>query len=384
MTAQALHSPPNQDAYPAGYRSLEVGRIEAAVRAGECVGVVGLSGAGKSNLLQFLAQRARSASDPVYVLVDGNRLSDATPAGLLGLMRRALVRAWPHDREAAPSDDPLEALDEAVTGRLSAAGSANLCFLLDLSQLVDRGGGLLGAAGAGFLNNLRALRDGHKFRLSYVAATRRPLPAQSELAELFSGNTVWLGPLSAADAAWTVERYAARRGLAWNAATVAALSGRSGRYPSLLRAMCEAHAAGTALETEALGEHAAVQARLREFWADAPTEAELRAAGLDRIAALMAGRAPAFDTSRLTAKEHRLLACLQARAGEVCTKDELIRAVWPEDRVQTDGVRDDSLAQLVRRLREKIEPDPSRPRYVLTVPGRGYRYAAGHDTGSSA
>jgi energy-coupling factor transporter ATP-binding protein EcfA2 len=166
MTAQALHSPPNQDAYPVGYRSLEVSRIEAAVRAGECVAVVGLSGAGKSNLLQFLAQRARSPSDPVYVLVDGNRLSDATPAGLLGLMRRALVRAWPHDSEAMPLDDGLDALDEAVTRRLSAAGSPSLCFLLDLSQWVDRGGGLFGAAGPGLLNNLRALRDGHKFRLT--------------------------------------------------------------------------------------------------------------------------------------------------------------------------------------------------------------------------
>ncbi|HLE30620.1 MAG TPA: helix-turn-helix domain-containing protein [Anaerolineales bacterium] len=38
------------------------------------------------------------------------------------------------------------------------------------------------------------------------------------------------------------------------------------------------------------------------------------------------------------------------------------------------GVRDDSLAQLVRRLREKIEPDPANPRHIHTVPGRGYRF----------
>jgi len=38
------------------------------------------------------------------------------------------------------------------------------------------------------------------------------------------------------------------------------------------------------------------------------------------------------------------------------------------------GIRDDSLAQLVRRLREKIEPDAAAPKHILTVPGRGYRF----------
>jgi DNA-binding winged helix-turn-helix (wHTH) protein len=57
----------------------------------------------------------------------------------------------------------------------------------------------------------------------------------------------------------------------------------------------------------------------------------------------------------------------------VCDKDDLIRAVWPEDRIFERGVRDDSLAQLVRRLREKVETNPSAPRRIQTVAGRGYR-----------
>jgi DNA-binding response OmpR family regulator len=155
---------------------------------------------------------------------------------------------------------------------------------------------------------------------------------------------------------------------------VSALVAASGGYPALLRAMCEAHAAGVPAEAEALASHPAVKARVREFWADQPAESELLAAGLTGIAALMAGRPPEFDTSALTAKENALLRYFQAHAGVVCEKDDLIRAVWPEDRVQSRGLRDDSLAQLVRRLREKIEPDPSNPRHVQTVPGRGYRF----------
>ena len=40
------------------------------------------------------------------------------------------------------------------------------------------------------------------------------------------------------------------------------------------------------------------------------------------------------------------------------------------------GVRDDSLAQLVRRLREKIETDAAHPRRILTMLGRDYRFVS--------
>ena len=80
---------------------------------------------------------------------------------------------------------------------------------------------------------------------------------------------------------------------------------------------------------------------------------------------------PSLDTSQLTAKEHLLWKYLQAHPGEMCDKDDLIRAVWPEDRVFERGVRDDSLAQLVRRLREKVEADASHPEKYSDRGGKG-------------
>jgi energy-coupling factor transporter ATP-binding protein EcfA2 len=358
------------DDYPADYRAAEVQAIQNAVRAGECVAVVGLSGVGKSNLFGFLAHLPPAADHPRYVLVDGNRLAEPSAGSFLRLMRETLEQRWPLPNTVDQESDALASLEVAVSARLDGG----ICFLLDLSLLLDRAGRLREDHGQSLWGNLRALRDRHKYELVYVVATRHQLPRDNELAELFFGHTLWLGPLSEADSRWNVTRYAQRTGQRWGEAQVEAIIAASGGYPALLRGACEACAAGTPATTEALARHEAVAARIQEFWADRPEQAELAAAGLLSIELLMRTRPLNFDTAQLTAKEHRLLQMLQARSGQVCEKDELIRAVWPEDQVFESGVRDDSLAQLVRRLREKIEADAGHPRYIQTVPGRGYRF----------
>jgi len=357
------------DDFPADYRSAEVRAIHAAVKAGECVAVSGLSGAGKSNLLGYLAGRQPGGDQPQYVLVDGNRLPEHSAAGFLRLMRLALEPPAAGQANEYESD-ALASLEVALAGHLARG----ICFLLDLSLLLDREGRLLAGQAPGLWGNLRALRDRHKFAVTYVVATRHALPLDNELAELFFGHTLRLGALTEADARWNVARYAARMGQAWGPERVARLLELSGRYPALLRGVCEACAAGTPLTLAALAQHEAIAARVAEFWADQPSPAEVTGSGLAEVALLKAAQPAGVDTAQLTAKENRLLLALQARAGEVCEKDDLIRAVWPEDQILETGVRDDSLAQLARRLREKIEVDAGHPRLVLTVPGRGYRW----------
>jgi DNA-binding response OmpR family regulator len=123
-----------------------------------------------------------------------------------------------------------------------------------------------------------------------------------------------------------------------------------------------------------LADHPAVQRRISEFWQDDPSVQALEASGLRDLPLLKAGSGPHFNPAELTAKEQLLFETLQAYPGQVCSKDALIRAVWPEDQIYDAGVRDDSLAQLVRRLRVKMEVDPSNPQVIKTVPGRGYLY----------
>jgi DNA-binding response OmpR family regulator len=73
---------------------------------------------------------------------------------------------------------------------------------------------------------------------------------------------------------------------------------------------------------------------------------------------------------RLTRKEFDLLAHLADNPRRVLTRVQLLEAVWGfswEGSVETVTVH-------MRRLREKIEADPSKPRHLLTVWGVGYRF----------
>lgn len=70
---------------------------------------------------------------------------------------------------------------------------------------------------------------------------------------------------------------------------------------------------------------------------------------------------------RLTPLETSLLAAFMLHPGRVLSSEALITAVWG-----IEGGDRTMLKQLVYRLRTKIEPDQSQPRYVETVPGVGY------------
>jgi len=364
--------------YPHNYRTIQVQAILSAVKAGECFSIVGLSGSGKSNLLGFIAHRQREllvqhdipVNQPAFFLIDCNQLVERRPAAFFQLVRNIL-------RDPASTNDAIDelaALGATIAQKLEDVPGVSLLF--DRFDVItsefnehDR---------SSIMGNLRALRDHYKYALTFVTATRRPLDQHSELAELFYAHTVWLGSLSESDALWSIQSYASRSGLVWMESEVREIIKLSGAYPALLRAVCEAKAAGAELDLVKLGNHPAVLHRVEEFWADQPDDELLQLSGLRANELLGFGRKPHhIDTSRLTAKESYLWEWFQSHPGEVCHKDDLIRAVWPEDRVYETGIRDDSLAQLVRRLREKVESDPSNPRYIQTIPGRGYRFIPG-------
>jgi two-component system, OmpR family, KDP operon response regulator KdpE len=74
---------------------------------------------------------------------------------------------------------------------------------------------------------------------------------------------------------------------------------------------------------------------------------------------------------RLTPTEWGLLEVLARNRGQPVTQHQLLQEVWGEQH-QTEG---NYLRVYVAHLRGKLEPDPSRPRYLLTEPGLGYRFS---------
>jgi DNA-binding response OmpR family regulator len=72
----------------------------------------------------------------------------------------------------------------------------------------------------------------------------------------------------------------------------------------------------------------------------------------------------------LAPKEYALLAYLYERGGQVCSKDDIGEAVWPE---YQEGIFDYQVENLIRRLRSKLEPDPANPQMLLTLRGLGYK-----------
>jgi DNA-binding response OmpR family regulator len=72
----------------------------------------------------------------------------------------------------------------------------------------------------------------------------------------------------------------------------------------------------------------------------------------------------------LTAREFDLLYYLASQPKQVFTRDQLMEAVWG----YTFAAETSTVTVHMRRLREKIEPDPAKPHYLLTVWGIGYRF----------
>ncbi len=76
----------------------------------------------------------------------------------------------------------------------------------------------------------------------------------------------------------------------------------------------------------------------------------------------------------LTPLENRLMECLMINSGQVLTFDMIIGHVWGPAAADRDMLR-----QLVRRLRTKLEPNPSEPVYIQNVPGLGYGLVHNHE-----
>jgi two-component system KDP operon response regulator KdpE len=93
-----------------------------------------------------------------------------------------------------------------------------------------------------------------------------------------------------------------------------------------------------------------------------------------------AGNSPAGQDIRLTPTEWHLLEVLLRNPGKLLSQRHLLAEVWGPGYADAAG----NLRLYMAQLRRKLEPDPGRPRWLLTEPGMGYRYQPDPDTAHAA
>ena len=100
---------------------------------------------------------------------------------------------------------------------------------------------------------------------------------------------------------------------------------------------------------------------------------DLAAKRVTRQAPVAAGAGtPAADAEdiRLTPTEWHLLEVLLRNPGKLLSRNQLLTEVWGPGYAEATG----NLRLYMAQLRRKLEPDPARPRWLITEPGMGYRY----------
>ncbi len=260
----------------------------------------------------------------------------------------------------------------------------------------------------------------------------RRTPEVSEFAELFTHHTHILHALEREDMVQVVNRFAAENGVRFSAEDMDFIHEQSGGHPGLLETVCRVLADNTVdgvlrdsrVVLAQLAENPNVRVECSKLWRGLPLEkreALLDFAGgkplsppmekeLIRDGLLCANgdgqpaifsklfedfvkrqhlvRAPAErgvrvdidagqvfvdgrPTEVLTKLEYRLLLLLYGNLGKICDKYTIVESVWGEDYIEE--VDDARIEKLISRLRQKIETDPAKPRYLITVRGRGYR-----------
>jgi hypothetical protein len=229
---------------------------------GECCAVVGVGSCGKSRLLRHLARPetleyhlADGAYDHAIVLVECNAWTgDTTWAAYEGIARSlnelietsghpAIQNARGYLQEMYPA--VVKERDLALKHLMTGLGMLLNGTHLNLTLCFDEFDFVFERFDPQLFRNLRAMRNAHKYQLTYLAATRKQLPYQrpasewpdvEEFYELFSDNTFAIGPYDQKDALDMIEDLETRYEMTLRTKTRELLVEVTGGHPGLLGA----------------------------------------------------------------------------------------------------------------------------------------------------
>lgn len=372
---------------------------------------------------------AKQAEWTVYELILNRLLGELRS---LGAETDTLEEIASLHREVRNSRDPLTAQWAVEQGvhLICRRPAQQIVLLFDEFDTVFQ------ALNASLFRCLRAIHDAHEGQISYLIVVtddlihlRDDLMDVDHFHRLVSRNVCALGPYNEADTRQMIHQLASRRSIEFSEADTASLVQLSGGHAGLLKAIMsriwnEPQDSGLTEITPTLTNEPAVQTECSKMW-DSLSEGEqvtldaltvgtpvdphmlqrLKRKGLVRtdpstpslfsplFADFVRQQIPPTTKSviinrstrevqlegrrveSLTEMEFEMLGYLYEHRDRVCTKDELIANVYRQQYGQmTGGVTDEALQALISRLRAKVEPDPSRPHYIITLRGEGYKF----------
>ncbi len=429
--------------YPPTTRSREIQMLIPYLEKGLSVQLVGLPGAGKSNVMRLLAynKEARFKNFGEYekflhfVYIDcaeikDKPLYDITKFILISLSFTLGERRMTEESQVINDylKEGLEMQDEMM---LFQALKRSLDYLsiekkLTINLLFDRFDSIVSDVTPQFFTNLRVLRNHVKYRFGCIFSLTRPLEDQvdpillSDYHDLVAENVVYN---KLYDEDWInfrvsyIER-AARKTL--EPSMKDEILRLTGGHPKLSKLSFEA-AITEESKIESLEEYLlkrpTIQKALQELWSGllpseqlaikkdvsykeaqqdfpylvntylvkesgiaiplfaafiktVPIESTEKITYDEDKNEIMVGDMPISE--KLSPFEFKLMKYLIQNKEKLCTKDEIINSVWG-DQKSLEGVTDQALDQIFYRLRKKIEKDPSNPRYIHTIKGKGYK-----------
>jgi Transcriptional regulatory protein, C terminal len=439
------------------YRLQEAGQILDHILSGNSCQIIGIGSVGKSNLMRLLLEEdvrrtklGQNWNKYLFVYIDTNKLLQYSAWGLWELIMHQLIVALSvkesHAAEIALIDDLHKRATEVETRQLAlryldrAISIVRQMLKLDLVFLIDEFDDLYQILPDQVFNALRALRDDHKYHLTYVISSRMGLLRmrsdkinREAFEEIITDQTVWIATYSEADSRLMVKTLLARASFKLSEIQIRALLNATGGHPGLIR---------TSLTVLKEKPHQIIEDLIRDervreecrrillsftkndrkaligYFTQSPKaldpEIELRFKKIGLIGGdardlgpfcssilktyvedehLSIGARVQIDYEKrlvwvddrrvqnLASLEYRLLEYLEKRRGYVCTRDEIGQVLYPEEVVR-EGFSDNRIDSIVKRLRMQIEPNPKEPQLIKTVHGVGFRLVDAEDGNS--
>jgi hypothetical protein len=403
-----------ESTYPVGFRKKEAAELAEHIQNNHSVVIVGMKRVGISNFLRFFLSHNEA---PLFVQVDLNDLIERNISAFWTLLLTRLVDAVQRSAISEKEKSACRRLfvqsiqlkDQFFTVEsvrkvleaLVSGGESPTLFLLRFDRLAE-------VITPEFFSNLIGLRDALKNKVNYVFTSFRSLPDlapdvfQKAHVSVFAKD-MYLAPASASDMAVILTTLEEQYHTRLDPKTRDSLIAFSGGYVQYLQLGVirlkeekmsddffrdeqisfqseELFESLTKIEKEVLlnikqGNTVTKEQReqAKYLWNTGMVHDEKEKTVLF---------SPLFDDyvgrlsmvsqngKEFTKKEHLLFVLLQSHEGELCERETIIDAVWPE--TKESGVSDWAIDRLVARLRSKLKSHGS-PFTVVTVVTRGYK-----------